>query len=116
MLFLFLPSPIAVALILWAAASMAAQVGTASEYRPTTHKPAAAPLPPVAPPTVEPPKSLTAGQFRKALQQNGRLIALGAAAVILVFTGASCVLASDSCVRRRLNRNRCLPIGVDQSE
>jgi hypothetical protein len=118
--FIFLPPPLVVTLIIWSAAAWAAVVGSDQAYVAPSLSPVASSLPLSSPPVVSAPSppapSTTAERLRRTLQQNGRIIALTVSACVLTLTLGSCALSSDSCVRRRLNRNRRLPIGVEPND
>lgn len=93
------------------AAATAAAVGPAVPY--VAREPAPRPVPAVELPP--PPPQLSTGQMKQIVQQNARLLALLGAVGITATTLVSCALSSDTCVRRRLNRNRRLAIVATDS-
>lgn len=61
-------------------------------------------------------RKLSPRELRDMLQQNFKIVAIIAAAVLVGATLLTCVMSADSCVRWRLNRNRRVPIGVSQTD
>lgn len=59
---------------------------------------------------------LSPRELRDMLQQNFKIVAIIAAAVLVGGALLTCAMSADSCVRWRLNRNRRVPIGVSQTD
>lgn len=61
-------------------------------------------------------RNLSPRELRDMLQQNFKIVAIAAAAVLVGATLLTCAMSADSCVRWRLNRNRRVPIGVSHTD
>ncbi len=58
----------------------------------------------------------TASEFKQSLRVNFRIVAVGVSVLLLTLIAIQCVCLSEGCVRKRINRNRRLPIGVVQHQ
>lgn len=106
---LLLPLPLLLATLLLCTTARGGHVGEGMELD-TQHS---APAPDVSSSFVG---ALDPRDLKEFITRNLRIVSLGAAASLLFVAVATCVMSTDVCVRRRLNRNRQIRLSTDTAQ